>query len=231
MRTYSIAVTWDGAPVSGVTALTPLRSTTEIITVHDGGTGATFHVPGRSDTAVITVSRGVTDDLAFDLWTRGPLLRRDIEISLVDASDGLTVTYRVTGCWVTDYTVAPDLESGAAVESLSLSTGRWQRVTPPVAELADHLAREGSRPARHIDVAEHLSTFASEASARLDALLAEAEGAGAVLLLDEADALFARRTEVRDAHDRYADATVDSLLQRLSAYKGQVLVEPPEHGR
>ncbi len=92
MRTYSAEVSWDGAPVSGVTAITPLRSTTEIITIHDGGTGATFHVPGRSDTAAITLSRGVSDDLALDLWARGPLLSKEIELTLVDTSDGVSVT-------------------------------------------------------------------------------------------------------------------------------------------
>ncbi len=81
---------------------------------------------------------------------------------------------------------------------------------------------------RRIDVAEHLSRFASEASERLDEILAEAETTGAVLMLDEADALFSRRTDVRASDDRYADVMVDDLLGRLCSYRGQVLTEPPE---
>lgn len=228
MRNFSVEVRWDGQSISGTSTVTPLRSTTDIITVHEGGTGATFHAPGRADTDTVTISRGVSDDLTFDLWARGPALRKEVELTLVDTSDSLTVTYRLPDCWVAGYTVAPDLETGTVIESLTLSTGRWQRVTPPVAELAERLAGERAVSVRRIDVAALLSTFRRETKAKLDAQLAEAEESGAVLLLDEADALFARRTEVRDAHDRYANTEVDSLLQRLSAYRGQVVVEPPE---
>lgn len=230
MGTFTVEVSWDGVPVSGVNVVTPLRSSTEAVTVHDVA-GGTFHVPGRTDSAVVTVSRGVSDDLAFDLWARGPVLRKDVDLTLVNTSDGLTVTYRMPGCWVSGYAIEPDLETGTVVESLSLSTGRWYRVTPPVADLAVHLAGERSRPVVALDVAALLSTFGTQGPAELDSMLTQAEGAGAVLLLDEADALFARRTEVGDAHDRYADVGVDALLQRLSAYRGQVLVEPPDPRR
>lgn len=228
MRNFSGAVSWDGQTISGVSTITALRATTDVITLHDGGTGATFHAPGRSDTDSVTVTRGVSEDLTFDLWARGPALRKVVELALVDTSDGLTVTYRLPDCWVAAYTVAPDLETGIVVESLTLSTGPWQRVTPPVAKLAEQLAGERSVSVRRIDVAALLSTFQRETAANLDAVFAEAEQTGAVLLLDEADALFSKRSDVQDSHDRYANAEVDALLQRLSAYRGQVVIAPPE---
>ncbi|MEO5743889.1 MAG: phage tail protein [Terracoccus sp.] len=229
MRNFSVEVRWDGQAIGGVSVVTPLGSSTDVITIYDGGTGATFHAPGRADTDSVTVSRGVSDDLAFDLWARGPVLRKDVELTLVDTSDGLTVTYRLPGCWVAGYTVASDIDTGTVVESLTLSTGRWQRVTPPVAELAERLARERAAPVRRIDVAALLSKFQSETTARLEAELVQAEDSGAVLLLDEADALFTRRTTVQDSHDRYANIDVDALLERLSVYPGPILVESPGH--
>jgi SpoVK/Ycf46/Vps4 family AAA+-type ATPase len=47
-----------------------------------------------------------------------------------------------------------------------------------------------------------------------------ADGGGAILLFDEADALFGKRSEVRDSHDRYANIEVSYLLQRMEAYRG-----------
>jgi SpoVK/Ycf46/Vps4 family AAA+-type ATPase len=51
-----------------------------------------------------------------------------------------------------------------------------------------------------------------------------AEGSGAVLLFDEADALFGKRSEVRDSHDRYANIEVGYLLQRMELYNGLVIL-------
>src|SRR5262249_49588207 len=51
-----------------------------------------------------------------------------------------------------------------------------------------------------------------------------AENTGAVLLFDEADALFGKRSEVRDSHDRYANIEIGYLLQRMEAYRGIALL-------
>ena len=51
-----------------------------------------------------------------------------------------------------------------------------------------------------------------------------AEAAGAVLLFDEADALFGKRSEVKDSHDRYANIEVSYLLQRMEAYRGLAIL-------
>src|SRR5262249_12450439 len=55
-------------------------------------------------------------------------------------------------------------------------------------------------------------------------LFADAEANNAVLLFDEADAIFGKRTETRDAHDRYANIETSYLLQRIDAYEGAVLL-------
>lgn len=227
MRNFSAEIRWDGQSISGLSAVTPLRGTTDVIAFHEGGGAVARHAPGRSDTDTITLSRGVSDDLAFDLWARGPVLRKTVELSLVDTSDGLTVTYRIPDCWVCGYSVAPDLDTGEVVESLSLSTGQWHRVSPPAPDLAEHLAGERGVTVHRIDVGTLLGQVREGTIAAIDAELADAEQSGAVLLLDEADALFTKRSEVQDSHDRYANIDVTFLLQRLSAYRGQVVVAPP----
>jgi ATPase family associated with various cellular activities (AAA) len=71
-----------------------------------------------------------------------------------------------------------------------------------------------------VDLAQVVSKYIGETEKNLDAIFDEAERAGVALLFDEADALFAKRGEVRDAHDRYANIEVAFLLQRLESFSG-----------
>jgi AAA+ superfamily predicted ATPase len=71
-----------------------------------------------------------------------------------------------------------------------------------------------------IDLATVVSKYVGETEKNLRRVFDAAERSGVVLLFDEADALFANRTEVRDSHDRYANLEVDYLLQRMEAYRG-----------
>jgi hypothetical protein len=71
-----------------------------------------------------------------------------------------------------------------------------------------------------IDLASVVSKYIGETEKNLKRVFDAAEGTGAVLLFDEADSLFGKRTEVRDSHDRYANLEVSYLLQRMEAYRG-----------
>ena len=75
-----------------------------------------------------------------------------------------------------------------------------------------------------VDLSRIVSKYIGETEKNLDRVFAEAESAGAVLLIDEADALFGKRSEVRDSHDRYANVDVDYLLQRMEAHGGLVIL-------
>jgi SpoVK/Ycf46/Vps4 family AAA+-type ATPase len=68
-----------------------------------------------------------------------------------------------------------------------------------------------------IDLSRVVSKHIGETEKNLDALFEAARGADAILFFDEADALFGKRSEVKDAHDRYAHIEVDYLLQRLES--------------
>ncbi|HWL14131.1 MAG TPA: ATP-binding protein [Opitutus sp.] len=86
------------------------------------------------------------------------------------------------------------------------------------------LGRELAVDVYRLDLAAVVSRYVTETEANLRRLFDEAERRDWILLLDEADALFGRRTEVRDAHDRYANVAVAYLLQRVDDYRGIVVV-------
>jgi SpoVK/Ycf46/Vps4 family AAA+-type ATPase len=69
-----------------------------------------------------------------------------------------------------------------------------------------------------------VSKYIGESEKNLERLFARAEAKGAVLLIDEADALLGKRTEVKDAHDRYANLAIDYLLRRIEQYAGLVVL-------
>jgi SpoVK/Ycf46/Vps4 family AAA+-type ATPase len=86
--------------------------------------------------------------------------------------------------------------------------------------LAAHLGLDLFR----ISLAAVVSKYVGETSQNLQRVLARAEHMDAVLLFDEADALFGKRTEIRDAHDRFANTDTNHLLQAIEAYRGVALL-------
>ena len=85
---------------------------------------------------------------------------------------------------------------------------------------AQCLAAELGLNLYRIDLAQVVSKYIGETEKALARVFAEAEAGHGVLLFDEADALFGKRTEVKDAHDRYANVEVGYLLQRLEDFEG-----------
>jgi SpoVK/Ycf46/Vps4 family AAA+-type ATPase len=75
-----------------------------------------------------------------------------------------------------------------------------------------------------IDLSQVVSKYIGETEKNLGRVFDAAEQGGAVLLFDEADALFGKRSEVKDSHDRYANIEVSYLLQRMEAYRGLAIL-------
>ena len=69
-----------------------------------------------------------------------------------------------------------------------------------------------------------VSKYIGETEKNLRRVFDAAEDGGAILLFDEADALFGKRSEVKDSHDRYANIEVSYLLQRMEAYRGLAIL-------
>ena len=85
---------------------------------------------------------------------------------------------------------------------------------------AEVLAGELGLDLYRIDLSAVVSKYIGETEKNLEQLFAAAQTSGAVLLFDEADALFGKRSEVKDSHDRYANIELAYLLQRMESYRG-----------
>lgn len=89
---------------------------------------------------------------------------------------------------------------------------------------AEILARELSLNLFQIDLSTVVSKYIGETEKHLSSIFNEAEMTQSLLFFDEADSLFGKRTEVKDAHDRYANMEVNYLLQRIEQYQGLVVL-------
>jgi SpoVK/Ycf46/Vps4 family AAA+-type ATPase len=89
---------------------------------------------------------------------------------------------------------------------------------------AQVLARELGLDAYRVDLSRIMSKYIGETEKNLGAVFDEARASGAVLFFDEADALFGKRSEVSDAHDRYANVEIGYLLQRMEEHDGVTIL-------
>jgi SpoVK/Ycf46/Vps4 family AAA+-type ATPase len=89
---------------------------------------------------------------------------------------------------------------------------------------AEVLANELGLDLFRIDLSAVVNKYIGETEKNLRRLFDAFEESGAVLFFDEADALFGKRTEVRDSHDRYANVEVSYLLQRMESYRGLAIL-------
>ena len=145
-RNFRFRVKMDGRYVAGVAKVGPLKRSTEVIEVRDGGdTSGSRKSPGRTKYDPITLERGVTHDSEFEAWANAvyaqpsgqgtPLkkYRKDIIIELIDEAGQVAFTYRVFGCWPSEYTALPEMDAATpevAFETLVLQIDGWERLVP-----------------------------------------------------------------------------------------------------
>jgi SpoVK/Ycf46/Vps4 family AAA+-type ATPase len=89
---------------------------------------------------------------------------------------------------------------------------------------AEVLANDLDLDLYRIDLSSVVSKYIGETEKNLKAVFDAAQSSGAILLFDEADALFGKRSEVKDSHDRYANIEVGYLLQRIESYRGLAIL-------
>ncbi len=91
-------------------------------------------------------------------------------------------------------------------------------------KLAAIIGNETGYPVYRIDLSKVVSKYIGETEKNLEEIFSRAENKNWILFFDEADALFGKRTDVRDSHDKYANREADYLLQKISNYKGPVIL-------
>ena len=137
-QNFKFRVKWDGRYVAGVSHVSALRRTTDIVEYREGG-GDTLprRIPGATRYDPITLHRGVTYDREFETWANGsagggarvPL--KEVVIELFDEGGQMFSSYKAWGCWVSQYQALPDLDitgSAVLIEALRLECEGWQRV-------------------------------------------------------------------------------------------------------
>lgn len=144
-KTFKFRVRWDGKVVAGVSKVSELKRTTEVVTHRSGGDPSSANSsPGLTRYEAITLERGVTHDTDFEAWAHkvwaygaGPGaevslkdFRKDIMIELYNEAGQVVIRYKVYRCWVSEYTALPELDAGAnavAIQKLVLQNQGWER--------------------------------------------------------------------------------------------------------
>lgn len=149
-KNFKFRVRWDGKVVAGISKISALRRTTEVIEHREGGDVNLDRIsPGVTNFEPIVLERGVTHDTAFEEWANLVFniegdaamslktYRKDIVIELLNLQGTVVKAYKVYRCWVSEYQALPDLDANAravAIERLVLENEGWERdesVTEP----------------------------------------------------------------------------------------------------
>ncbi len=142
---FKFVVAIDGEDLLGISKVSGLKKTTEVIEYREGGNPSTSHkLPGRTKYEAITLERGVTYDTRFEKWANkvwnfGAGLgaevslkdfRKDIIIKMFNEAGQLVIAYKVYRCWVSEYQALPDLDANAnavAIQHIKLENEGWER--------------------------------------------------------------------------------------------------------
>ncbi len=162
--------------------------------------------PGMSELAQLIAPRAEWDDLVLP-----EAQRRVLQQVAVHTRHRLTVHH--------DWGFADKSSRG-----LGISTLFWGDSGTGKTLAAEVLANTLGLPLYRIDLSAVVSKYIGETEKNLRKVFDRAEELGAILLFDEADALFGKRSEVKDSHDRYANIEVSYLLQRMEAYRGLAIL-------
>ena len=146
-KNFKFRVKWDGKYVAGISKVSALKRTTEVIEHREGGDPSTTRKsPGRTEYEAITLERGVTHDPVFEAWAAkvwqiGAGLgaevsladfRKDVILDFYNEAGQLAISYQIYRCWVSEYQALPDLDANAnavAIQHIKLENEGWDRDT------------------------------------------------------------------------------------------------------
>jgi phage tail-like protein len=146
-KSFKFRVRWDGTYVAGVSKVSALKRSTELVEHREGGDPSSSRKsPGRTKYEAITLERGVTHDKEFEqwankVWNYGSGLgsevslkdfRKDIVIEVYNEAGQLAIAYKVYRAWVSEWQALPDLDSNTnvvAIQHIKLEIEGWERDT------------------------------------------------------------------------------------------------------
>lgn len=143
-KNFKFRIKWDGQYVAGITKMTALKRSTEIVEYREGGDpSSTRRLPGRTKYEPITLERGITHDNAFEQWANQvmqagtnspPALRKNIVIDFFNDKGKKVLSYKVFHCWVSEFQALPDLDANTntnsiLIQHIKLENEGWERDT------------------------------------------------------------------------------------------------------
>lgn len=152
-KNFKFRVKWDGRYVAGISKVSPLKRTTEVVKHREGGDPSSSRKsPGRTEYDPITLERGVTQDPDFEQWANKVWLlhaglggevsladfRKDIILDFFNEAGQKVLSYKIYRCWVSEYQALPELDANSAavaIQLIVLQNEGWERdtsVTEPV---------------------------------------------------------------------------------------------------
>jgi len=144
-KNFKFRVKWDGRFVAGISKVSVLKRSTEVVRHRDGGDPSSSRKsPGRTEYDAITLERGVTHDVDFEqwankVWNYGSGLgsevslldfRKDVIIEFYNEAGQLALSYKVFRCWVSEWQALPGLDANAnavAIQQIKLENEGWER--------------------------------------------------------------------------------------------------------
>lgn len=144
-KNFKFRLKWDGRIVAGVSKVSALKRSTEVVEHRDGGDASTRRrSPGTTSYEPITIERGVTHDTEFETWANKVAnlgggagaqasladFRKDLILELINEAGQVVVAYKIYRCWPSEFTALPDLDANGnaiAIQSLVLQNEGWER--------------------------------------------------------------------------------------------------------
>ena len=146
-KNFKFRVKWDGKYVAGLSKMSALKRTTEVVKHREGGDPSSSRKsPGRTEYEAITLDRGVTHDPEFENWANKVWnfgtqpgsevslkdFRKDLIIEVLNEAGQVAIAYKVFRCWVSEFQALPEHDANAnavSIQHLKLENEGWVRNT------------------------------------------------------------------------------------------------------
>ncbi|MCB9569544.1 MAG: phage tail protein [Myxococcales bacterium] len=144
-KNFNFRVLLDGRVVLGVSKVSALKRTTEVVKHQSGGVNTfEYKSPGRTKYEAVTMERGITHDVEFERWANSVYTyandsatdlanyKKDLTLEVLNLKGQVAIRYFLHGCWVSEFTAVPELDAnnnGVAIESIKVEVEGWERDT------------------------------------------------------------------------------------------------------
>lgn len=152
-KDFKFRVQWDGRVVAGISTVSALSRTTEVVRHREGSDPSVSRLsPGATTHAPVTMERGITHDTEFERWANAVYrfgaapgaevaladFRKDLTLELLNEAGQVVLAYRLYRCWVSEFQALPELDANGrtrvAIERIVVQLEGWERdldVTEP----------------------------------------------------------------------------------------------------